>query len=52
MKLQLTKIPIRDWNSEPTRVDISDIELQLTKIPIRDWNLQTSAYPLRIVDCN
>ncbi len=41
-KLQLIKIPIRDWNgqwiTEPDTEAYS--KLQLIKIPIRDWNHQ------------
>ncbi len=38
-ELQLTKIPIRDWNLFLKITYKLNLWLQLTKIPIRDWNL-------------
>ncbi len=39
LKLQLIKIPIRDWNAVIPCGGTSFPSLQLIKIPIRDWNL-------------
>ena len=38
MKLQLTRIPIRDWNLPLLNFCFPVKALQLTRIPIRDWN--------------